>query len=65
MDDINNYLSKIDTSSDCISFGGDWINKRHNFDNVLNAMSVLFQIITTEGWLEYMYAGVDSRGPDL
>jgi hypothetical protein len=58
-------LSKIDSDNDCVAYGGHWVNKRHNFDNVLNALSLLFQIITAEGWLEYMYAGIDSWGPGL
>eukprot|EP00899_Mesostigma_viride_P014513 jgi/Mesvir1/23062/Mv26577-RA.2 len=35
-----------------------------NFDNILNAMLTLFQMATTEGWADVMYAGVDSVGID-
>ena len=28
-------------------------------------MLILFQMMTTEGWMTVMYAGIDSRGVDL
>ena len=45
---------------DCLNYGGDWINADQNFDNVAQAMSTLFQMATTEGWLDVMNRGVDS-----
>jgi hypothetical protein len=33
-----------------------------NFDNVMNAFMLLFEISTTEGWTAVMYAAFDSRG---
>ena len=35
-----------------------------NFDNVLNGMALLFEISTTEGWLDVMHAASDQRGLD-
>ena len=35
-----------------------------NFDNVFSAMSTLFEISTTEGWVDVMLAAVDQRGID-
>jgi hypothetical protein len=29
--------------------GGEWENSRANFDNTINAMLTLFEMITTEG----------------
>jgi 4-hydroxybenzoate polyprenyltransferase len=37
------------------------INKS-NFDNIFNASLALFEMMTTEGWLNVMYSGVDARG---
>ena len=40
--------------------GGEWITPQANFDNTSNAMGALFQAMTTEGWAQTMWAGVDS-----
>jgi hypothetical protein len=37
----------------------------HNFDNVWNGMSVLFLMITTDGWADFMFMMVDSTGVKL
>jgi hypothetical protein len=34
-----------------------------NFDSIGEAMLTLFEISTTEGWVDVMYAGTDARGP--
>lgn len=34
----------------------------NNFDNIYSAAFILFQIITTEGWLDLMYNGTDTTG---
>eukprot|EP00899_Mesostigma_viride_P006366 jgi/Mesvir1/15730/Mv03304-RA.1 len=39
-----------------------WYNNACNFDNILNAMLCLFEMATTEGWTDVMYAGVDAVG---
>ena len=50
----------------CEMFGLSWEPAiSQNFDNILNAMGTLFEMSTTEGWVNIMYAGVDSRGPDM
>ena len=35
-----------------------------NFDNVINAFTVLFEMMTTEGWMAVMYNGIDAAGVD-
>lgn len=47
----------------CGEQGGRWLNLDRNFDNVFNAILTLFEIATTEGWVDSMYAGVDGTGP--
>jgi hypothetical protein len=48
----------------CTEQGGGWIaNLDQNFDNIGSAMLTLLEISTTEGWVDVMYAGVDSTGP--
>ncbi|GMH93963.1 hypothetical protein TL16_g12770 [Triparma laevis f. inornata] len=36
-----------------------------NFDNVGLAFNLLFEITTTEGWVDVMYAAVDQMGKDM
>jgi hypothetical protein len=57
-------LSRITTKEECLLNGGDWMNRERNFDNIVNALFVLQEIITTEGWLDVMYFGIDSTGID-
>ena len=58
-------LSFIKTRKDWLNFGGLWINKDSNFDNVGNAMLTLFQLMTTEGWQDVMYSGIDAEGIEM
>lgn len=48
-----------------MDYGGNWINSDYNFDNIVNAIITLFTASTTEGWIDLMSLGVDSRGIDL
>lgn len=52
----------VDSPTDCYDYGGDWIKKDLNFDNIFNSLSSLIQISTTEGWLEEMFTGMDVVG---
>ena len=45
--------------------GGKWTNAVQNFDNTFNAMFSLFQLMTTEGWIQMMYQGIDSVGINM
>jgi hypothetical protein len=36
-----------------------------SFDNVGDALLLLYELSTTEGWVDYMYAAVDSEGVDM
>ena len=47
-------LEKIQTKTDCLDFGGDWINSDFNFDNILKAIDTLFVIANSSGWLPVM-----------
>merc|ERR1719331_2525004 len=40
---------------------GDVVAPKFNFDNIWNAMALLFEITTTEGWVDVMQAAADSR----
>jgi len=54
----------MSTKWDCLSAGGEWLKKRNTFDNVLYAALSLYQISTTEGWVDMMQAGVDATDVD-
>lgn len=56
------YHQSIRTRQECIDFGGDWVNSVHNFDNVMQGMAVMFLMVTTDGWSDFMYMMVDSTG---
>jgi len=53
------------TKFDCFNLGGVWINKIANFDNILIAMSSLFQMSTIVSWSAVMFSGLDSVGIDM
>lgn len=62
------YYCDIQSANDkweCWDLGGNWVNKFYNYDNVINAVIILFVMSTTEGWVNLMSDGIDSRGIDL
>ena len=44
---------------DCYDAGGEWIRHTDHFDNVGAAMVTMFNLMTTEGWIEVMWHAVD------
>ena len=57
---------KIDVKNkwDCISAGGEWINRIYNFDNIPNAIITLFVMSTTAGWTDVMLSSLTSTDID-
>ena len=45
---------------DCYDAGGEWIRYNQNFDNVGEAMVTMFNMMTTEGWVDVMWHAVDT-----
>jgi len=44
----------------------DWLQTLpHNFDNIWSAFALLFEISTTEGYVDVMNAAIDQRGVDM
>ena len=41
-----------------------WLDKEANFNNIYKAMMTLFEMSTTEGWLEVLYSAADVTGRD-
>lgn len=47
----------------CVEQGGQWFpTLNQDFDYIGNAMLTLFEISTTEGWVDVMYSACDARG---
>jgi hypothetical protein len=53
-DNILDIYIDIEDRNDCVNLGGEWVNKDSNFDNVANSMITLFEMATTEGWIDVM-----------
>lgn len=52
------------TKFDCLCFGGEWVNKNLNYDNILIAIATLFSVTLT-GWTRRMFHIVDAVGIDM
>lgn len=47
---------------DCLA-SGEWVAVvPQSFNNAISGMALLFEISTTEGWVDVMYAAIDQRG---
>ncbi|XP_014646160.1 PREDICTED: sodium channel protein type 10 subunit alpha isoform X2 [Ceratotherium simum simum] len=61
--------SIVNNKSDCErqNYTGNffWVNVKVNFDNVAMGYLALLQVATFKGWMDIMYAAVDSRGENL
>lgn len=52
-------FSPIENKFDCNNLGGWWDKYPRNFDNIMNAMLTLFEMMSGEDWLSTMYRGLD------
>ena len=52
---IGNLSTLVYSKWDCLNSGGLWINKPFNYDNIINALVILFTMSTTAGWGDMMY----------
>ena len=43
--------------------GGTWYHPPENFDNTITGFMTLFEMMSTEGWLDVMHSGVDAVAP--
>ena len=50
----------INNKWDCLNLGGEWVNADRHFDNILDGIRTLFEMSSTEGWTDVMYAGIDA-----
>lgn len=54
------FIDRIKTKWDCLDYGGEWVNPYPNFDNIKSSFILLFEIMTAEGWVNYMYSAIDA-----
>ncbi|NXY31722.1 SCN5A protein, partial [Pomatorhinus ruficollis] len=69
MTDENSKINNdIENKTDCGMYNSTgkifWVNVKVNFDNVGSGYLALLQVATFKGWMDIMYAAVDSRGKD-
>ena len=53
-------FKQVVTMWDCYDAGGEWTQYNSNFDNIQAAVITMFNLMTTEGWVETMWHAVDS-----
>ncbi|GAA6080143.1 sodium channel protein type 2 subunit alpha-like isoform X1, partial [Tachysurus ichikawai] len=61
-------LDVVNNKSECLALVNDsarWKNVKINFDNVGAGYLALLQVATFKGWMDIMYAAVDSRNVSL
>ncbi|KAM9424716.1 sodium channel protein type 4 subunit alpha A [Pholidichthys leucotaenia] len=59
-------MSEVNNHSDCMAIKeatqeARWVNVKVNYDNVGSGYLSLLQVATFKGWMDIMYAAVDSR----
>uniref|UniRef100_A0A3B4AKX0 Sodium channel protein n=1 Tax=Periophthalmus magnuspinnatus TaxID=409849 RepID=A0A3B4AKX0_9GOBI len=62
-------MSLVNNKSDCLALQeatqeARWVNVKVNYDNVGSGYLSLLQVATFKGWMDIMYAAVDSREPE-
>jgi hypothetical protein len=63
MDNIpETMMDLVDDRWFCTNLGGEWVNKDAHFDNIQSSILTLFEMSSTEGWIDIMWTGVDNRG---
>lgn len=60
----DDVLETIVTQQDCFDAGGDWFTPNETFDNVIVGCRTLFEMMSTEGWIDVMNGGIDGIAPD-
>ncbi|NWU36160.1 SCN5A protein, partial [Hylia prasina] len=67
-DENSDINSDIENKTDCVMYNSTgkifWVNVKVNFDNVGSGYLALLQVATFKGWMDIMYAAVDSREKD-
>jgi len=55
------YYADVETKAECEALeGASWVNQEYNFDHIGQGMMALFVLATLDGWVDYMYNGIDA-----
>lgn len=57
-------FKQLFSKANCIEEGGVWTLRHRNYNNVIKSAMTLFELATTEGWVDIMYEGVDATEID-
>lgn len=49
------YLDFVQTNTDCLDYGGDWISRDLNFDDTLSIFKTLVFVSGSENWIPILY----------
>ena len=60
----DNPYTTIKTKEDCYNWGGDWVESRFSFTNILNSVLNLIFISSMEGWSSIMALVMNFNGKD-
>ena len=53
-------MPPVVTKADCAALNGTWRNSEYNFDNIGQALVVVFITSTADNWQDVMYTGIDA-----
>ena len=53
-------MPTIVTKEECRRYNGTWANQQYNFDNIGQALVVVFVASTADNWQDTMYNGIDT-----
>ena len=59
------WLYGITNRYECLMFGGEWVNKDFNYDNLVQAMLSLISTQSTEGWVDNMWVMISITAPEM
>ena len=57
-------MPPVVTKADCLALNGTWANNEYHFDNIGQALVVVFITSTADNWQDVMYTGIDAVDVD-
>lgn len=58
---LNRAALNLVTEDECLQYDGYWVYYYSNFNNILQALRTLFELMTSEGWLSIMNRAASSK----
>ncbi len=60
----NNVIEEVEEKTECMDYGGNWVNQGVNYDDVIESVLMLFLSSTTEAWLPLLVSTWNAVGID-